>query len=104
MQGMWPAASLSIRVITSYSIHYTKLYDERRIGHEIAVYHSTLTAGERYDEWKRMATGQAKVVIGARSAVFAPLKDIGVIIIDEEHESSYKSDMHPKYTAHEVVV
>ncbi len=75
---------------------------ERRIGREIAVYHSTLTAGERYDEWKRMATGRAKVVIGARSAVFAPLKDIGVIIIDEEHESSYKSDMHPKYTAHEV--
>lgn len=75
---------------------------ERRIGQEIAVYHSTLTAGERYDEWKRMATGHAKVVIGARSAIFAPLKDIGVIIIDEEHESSYKSDMHPKYTAHEV--
>ncbi len=75
---------------------------ERRIGQEIAVYHSTLTAGERYDEWKRMATGRAKVVIGARSAVFAPLRDVGVIIIDEEHESSYKSDMHPKYTAHEV--
>lgn len=75
---------------------------ERRIGQEIAVYHSTLTAGERYDEWKRMASGRARVVIGARSAVFAPLRDIGVIIIDEEHESSYKSDMHPKYTAHEV--
>lgn len=75
---------------------------ERRIGQEIAVYHSTLTAGERYDEWKRMATGRAKVVIGARSAVFAPLRDVGVIIIDEEHETSYKSDMHPKYTAHEV--
>ena len=75
---------------------------ERRIGQEIAIYHSTLSAGERYDEWKRMATGRAKVVIGARSAVFAPLKDIGAIIIDEEHETSYKSDMHPKYTAHEI--
>ncbi len=75
---------------------------QRRIGQDIAVYHSTLTAGERYDEWKRMATGRTKVVIGARSAVFAPLRDIGVIIIDEEHETSYKSDMHPKYTAHEV--
>lgn len=75
---------------------------QRRIGSEIAVYHSTLTPGERYDEWKRMATGQARVVIGARSAVFAPLRDIGVIIIDEEHESSYKSDTHPRYTAHEV--
>ena len=49
-----------------------------------------------------MATGQARVVIGARSAVFAPLRDVGVIIIDEEHETSYKSDTHPKYTAHEV--
>lgn len=75
---------------------------QRRIGQDIAVYHSTLTPGERYDEWKRMATGRAKVVIGARSAVFAPLRDIGVIIIDEEHESSYKSDTYPKYTAHEV--
>ncbi len=75
---------------------------ERRIGQDIAVYHSTLSAGERYDEWKRMVQGSAKVVIGARSAVFAPLRDIGVIIIDEEHETSYKSDIHPKYTAHEV--
>lgn len=75
---------------------------ERRIGQDIAVYHSTLSAGERYDEWKRMITGKARVVIGARSAVFAPLKNIGVIIIDEEHETSYKSDIHPKYTAHEI--
>ena len=75
---------------------------ERRIGQQIAVYHSTLTAGERYDEWKRMATRDAKVVIGARSAIFAPLRDIGAIIIDEEHETSYKSEVHPKYTAHEI--
>lgn len=75
---------------------------ERRIGQDIAVYHSTLSPGERYDEWKRMVRGKARVVIGARSAIFAPLKDVGVIIIDEEHETSYKSDIHPKYTAHEV--
>ena len=75
---------------------------ERRIGSEIAVYHSTLSPGERYDEWKRMVLGKARVVIGARSAVFAPLHDVGVVIIDEEHETSYKSDIHPKYTAHEV--
>ena len=75
---------------------------ERRIGEPIAIYHSTLTAGERYDEWKRMVTGKARIVIGARSAVFAPLNNIGAIIIDEEHETSYKSDIHPKYTAHEV--
>ena len=74
----------------------------RSIGQDIAVYHSTLSAGERYDEWKRMITGRARVVIGARSAVFAPLRDIGAIIIDEEHENSYRSDTHPRYTAHEV--
>ena len=75
---------------------------ERRIGEEIAVYHSTLSAGERYDEWKRMVSGRARVVVGARSAVFAPLRDIGAIIIDEEHETSYRSDTHPRYTAHEI--
>jgi primosomal protein N' (replication factor Y) len=75
---------------------------ERRIGEEIAVYHSTLSAGERYDEWKRMMQGRARVVVGARSAVFAPLRNVGAIIIDEEHETSYRSDMHPRYTAHEI--
>lgn len=75
---------------------------ERRIGEHIAIYHSTLSAGERYDEWKRMVLGESKVVIGARSAVFAPLRNIGVIIIDEEHETTYRSDIHPKFTAHEI--
>jgi primosomal protein N' (replication factor Y) len=75
---------------------------ERRIGEEIAVYHSTLSPGERYDEWKRMILGRARVVVGARSAVFAPLRNIGAIIIDEEHETSYRSDTHPRYTAHEI--
>lgn len=75
---------------------------ERRIGEHIAVYHSTLSAGERYDEWKRMVLGESRVVIGARSAVFAPLRNVGVIIIDEEHETSYRSDIHPRYTAHEI--
>ncbi len=75
---------------------------ERRIGEEIAVYHSTLSAGERYDEWKRMVSGRARVVVGARSAVFAPLRNVGAIIIDEEHETSYRSDTHPRYTAHEI--
>ena len=75
---------------------------ERRIGEEIAVYHSTLSAGERYDEWKRMVSGRARVVVGARSAVFAPLRSVGAIIIDEEHETSYRSDTHPRYTAHEI--
>lgn len=75
---------------------------EGKIGEHIAVYHSTLSPGERYDEWKRMILGESRVVIGARSAVFAPLKNLGIIIIDEEHETSYRSDIHPKYTAHEI--
>ncbi len=75
---------------------------ERRIGEHISVYHSTLSAGERYDEWKRMVIGESRVVIGARSAIFAPLRNTGIIVIDEEHETSYRSDIHPRYTAHEI--
>ena len=74
-----------------------------RFGEEkIALLHSKLSVGERYDEWKRANKGEAKIVIGARSAIFAPVKDIGIIIIDEEHDSSYKSDMTPKYNAKEL--
>ena len=73
-----------------------------RFGDNVAVFHSGLSLGERYDEWKKMRHGRARVVIGARSAVFAPLKDIGIIIIDEEHEGTYKSDMSPRYNTKEV--
>ena len=66
---------------------------------EIAVLHSKLSLGERYDEWNRIKEGKAKIVIGARSAIFAPLNNIGIIIIDEEHDSSYKSESVPKYDA-----
>lgn len=69
---------------------------------EIAVLHSKLSIGERHDEWKRIREGKAKIVIGARSAVFAPVEKIGIIIIDEEHDSSYKSESNPKYDAKEV--
>ena len=62
---------------------------------EIAVLHSKLSLGERYDEWNRIKEGKAKIVIGARSAIFAPLNNIGIIIIDEEHDSSYKSESVP---------
>ena len=71
---------------------------------QIAVLHSKLSLGERYDEWMRIKRGQVKIVIGARSAVFAPLSNIGVIVLDEEHETTYKSDMTPKYDAIEVAV
>ena len=70
-----------------------------RFGDRVAVLHSRLSIGERYDQWCRIKNGEIKVVIGARSAVFAPLENIGIIIIDEEHETSYKSDRTPKYDA-----
>ena len=69
---------------------------------EIAVLHSKLSIGERHDEWERIKEGKAKIVIGARSAIFAPVEKIGIIIIDEEHDSSYKSEANPKYDAKEV--
>ena len=73
-----------------------------RFGENVAILHSGLTMGERFDEWQRIKKGEAKIVVGARSAVFAPLKNIGVIIIDEEHDSSYYSENNPRYFTHEV--
>ena len=74
-----------------------------RFGKEqIAVLHSKLSIGERYDEWNKIKEGKAKIVIGARSAIFAPIKNLGIIIIDEEHDSSYKSESNPKYDAKQV--
>jgi primosomal protein N' (replication factor Y) len=69
---------------------------------KIAVLHSKLSVGERYDEWNKINNGQAKIVIGARSAIFSPIKNLGLIIIDEEHDSSYKSEGTPRYDAKEV--
>ena len=71
-------------------------------GAQVAVLHSSLRAGERYDEWKRARRGEAQVVIGTRSAVFAPLEKLGLIILDEEQEASYKSENAPRYHAREV--
>ena len=73
-----------------------------RFGADAAVLHSRLSVGERYDEWRRIRFGEARVVIGARSAVFAPLENIGAIVVDEEHESSYQSDKRPRYDAREI--
>jgi len=73
-----------------------------RFGADAAVLHSALSAGERFDEWRRIRSGEARVVIGARSAIFAPLENIGCIIVDEEHESSYQSDHRPRYDAREI--
>ena len=73
-----------------------------RFGDTAAVLHSGLSQGEKYDEWRRIRRGEARVVIGARSAVFAPVSSLGLILIDEEHESTYRSDTHPCYDARQV--
>lgn len=71
-------------------------------GNDVAILHSSLRAGERYDEWKRVRSGEARVVVGTRSAVFAPLKNLGLLILDEEQENSYKSENTPRYHARDV--
>ena len=75
-----------------------------RFGEQVAILHSGLSNGEKYDEWRKVERGDAQVVVGARSAIFAPLKDLGVIIIDEEHEASYKQDSNPRYHARDVAI
>lgn len=82
----------------------TVLNFRKKLGDGIAVLHSALSQGERYDEWRRIRTGKSKIVIGVRSAVFAPLENLGLIIVDEEHETSYISDTHPRYDAVEVAI
>ena len=88
-----PEIALTPQMLRTFSSHF---------GETIAVLHSSLSIAERYDEWKRVKTGQAKVVIGTRSAVFAPLTDLGIIIMDEEQESTYKSENAPRYHAREI--
>ena len=73
-----------------------------RFGANCAILHSGLSAGERFDEWERLRSGDAKIAIGARSAVFAPLENIGVIVIDEEHDGSYSSESTPRYNTFDV--
>ncbi|MDR6227229.1 primosomal protein N' [Desmospora profundinema] len=75
-----------------------------RFGERVAVLHSGLSDGERYDEWRKIRQGEAQVVVGARSAVFAPFSNLGLIIIDEEHESSYKQEEQPRYHARDVAI
>lgn len=88
-----PEIALTPQMLQTFSSHF---------GDNIAVLHSSLSSGERYDEWKRIKTGQARVVIGTRSAVFAPLEAPGLIIIDEEQEDTYKSENNPRYHARDI--
>ena len=73
-----------------------------RFGDTVAVLHSKLSIGERFDEWQKISSGEKKIVIGARSAIFAPIENLGIIIIDEEHDMSYKSDTTPRYNAKDL--
>lgn len=75
---------------------------QQNFGDSVAVFHSGLSLGERLDEWKRVRRGEAKIAVGTRSAVFAPIKDLGLIVIDEEQEHTYKSESSPRYDAREV--
>lgn len=78
---------------------------QKRFGDNIAAIHSAISDGEKYDEWRRIVKGEAKIVIGARSAIFAPLNNIGMIIIDEEHSDSYKQDdSNPRYNAKDIAL
>lgn len=89
-----PEISLTPQMIDRFIARFNK--------DEIAVLHSKLSIGERYDEWNKIKEGKSKIIIGARSAIFAPTENIGIIIIDEEHDSSYKSEAIPKYDAKEI--
>jgi primosomal protein N' (replication factor Y) (superfamily II helicase) len=75
---------------------------QRRFGDSVALLHSRMAAGARYDEWRRLRSGEARIAVGPRSAVFAPVSDLGLIVIDEEHDSSYKQESDPRYDARDV--
>ncbi len=88
-----PEIALTPQMLKTFSSHF---------GDEVAVLHSSLSVGERYDEWKRIKTGRAHLVIGTRSAVFAPTENLGILIIDEEQEETYRSENAPRYHARDI--
>lgn len=90
-----PEISLTPQVLSTFTA---------RFGDDVAILHSGLSDGERFDEWQRLRTGQARIAIGARSAIFAPLTNLGVIVLDEEHDPSYKAESNPRYQTHDVAL
>lgn len=105
IQGALDKGKTAILLVPEISL--TPQMTERfiaRFGEKVAILHSGLSNGEKYDEWRKVERGDAQVVVGARSAIFAPLKNLGVIIIDEEHEASYKQDSNPRYHARDVAL
>lgn len=93
-----PEISLTPQTADRFKTRFAKIQDQ------VAVLHSNLSAGERHDEWKKVLNRQAKIVIGARSAVFAPIENLGLIVVDEEHENSYKQETVPRYQARDLAV
>ena len=105
IQGALDKGKTAILLVPEISL--TPQMTERfiaRFGEQVAILHSGLSNGEKYDEWRKVERGDAQVVVGARSAIFAPLKNLGVMIIDEEHEVTYKQDSNPRYHAREVAI
>ena len=105
IQGALDKGKTAILLVPEISL--TPQMTERfiaRFGEKVAILHSGLSNGEKYDEWRKVERGDAQVVVGARSAIFAPLKNLGVMIIDEEHEATYKQDSNPRYHARDVAV
>ena len=105
IQGALDKGKTAILLVPEISL--TPQMTERfiaRFGEKVAILHSGLSNGEKYDEWRKVERGDARVVVGARSAIFAPLKNLGVMIIDEEHEATYKQDSNPRYHAREVAI
>ncbi len=90
-----PEIALTPQLLSLLAAHF---------GKAVAVLHSSLSAGERYDQWKRVRDGDARVIVGTRSAVFAPAPDLGLMILDEEQEHSYKSENSPRYSAREIAI
>jgi len=93
-----PEISLTPQTVERFKSRFAEAHEV------VAVLHSHLSEGERHDEWHKIHSGRARIVIGARSAVFAPLKDLGLIIVDEEHETTYKQEEAPRYRARDVAV
>jgi primosomal protein N' (replication factor Y) len=93
-----PEISLTPQTVGRFKSRFAEIQDR------VAVLHSHLSSGERFDEWHKIVEGKASIVIGARSALFAPLRDLGLIVVDEEHEGSYKQDTAPRYHARDVAV
>ena len=77
---------------------------QNRFGHELAMYHSALSPQEKYEQYLKVRNGQARIVVGTRSAVFLPFTDLGLIVMDEEHETSYKQDKQPSYHCRDVAI